>query len=115
MLQSEFIERTHVYLTTEEFQQMHAEYNESTLDKDKFCKWWMKNRVEGATARMVNQISDLHYQVNSYNKRFAEALTARAYQHQAVVSQYERMVESLEATIAELQEKLARISHICSC
>ena len=44
MLQSEFFERTKVNLTGEEYVKIETLYNEVQMDKDEFCKEWLKLR-----------------------------------------------------------------------
>ena len=44
MLQSEFYERTKVNLTGEEYVKVETLYNEVHMDKDEFCKQWLKLR-----------------------------------------------------------------------
>lgn len=44
MLQSEFIERTKVQVTGEEYADIEFLYMNVEMDKDEFCKWWLKNR-----------------------------------------------------------------------
>ena len=45
MLQSEFFERTKVDLTGEEYAEVEFLYMNVEMDKDEFCKWWLKNRT----------------------------------------------------------------------
>lgn len=42
MLQSEFFERTKLSLTVEEYKRVEAIYVNVKMDKDEFCKQWMK-------------------------------------------------------------------------
>lgn len=44
MLQSEFYDRTGVTLTAEEYGDVENIYNRVQMDKDEFCKLWLKNR-----------------------------------------------------------------------
>ena len=44
MLQSEFYDRTGVTLTTEEYGEVENIYNRVQMNKDEFCKLWMKCR-----------------------------------------------------------------------
>lgn len=53
MLQSEFEARVKMQVSCEEFQSINGVYNHSSLDKDEFCKAWVrmnKERVEKAVA-----------------------------------------------------------------
>lgn len=44
MLQSEFFDRTKVNLTPEEYVKVETLYNEVEMNKDEFCKQWLKLR-----------------------------------------------------------------------
>ena len=44
MLQSEFYDRTKVTLTGEEYGEVENIYNRVQMNKDEFCKLWLKNR-----------------------------------------------------------------------
>ena len=44
MLQSEFFDRTKVNLTPEEYVKIETLYNEVEMNKDEFCKQWLKLR-----------------------------------------------------------------------
>lgn len=53
MLKSEFEERVSMSVTTEEYWHINEVYNNSDLDKDEFCKLWVKmnlTRVNKAKA-----------------------------------------------------------------
>ncbi len=53
MLQSEFEARVKMQVSCKEYQSINEVYNNSTLDKDAFCKEWVrmnKERVEKAIA-----------------------------------------------------------------
>ena len=53
MLKSEFEERVSMSVTTEEYWHINEVYNNSDLDKDEFCRLWVKmnqNRVNKAKA-----------------------------------------------------------------
>lgn len=58
MLHSEFIQRTGVEVSNEEFAAINEVYNYSDLDKDEFCKMWCKmnaTRVKAAKAERKAQ------------------------------------------------------------
>ena len=59
MTQQEFTQRTNVQVSNTEFDAIHEVYMNSDLDKDEFCKMWVKmnkTRVENAKVeRMIKQ------------------------------------------------------------
>jgi hypothetical protein len=59
MTQQEFTQRTNVQVSNTEFDAIHEVYMNSDLDKDEFCKMWVKmnkTRVENAKVeRMMKQ------------------------------------------------------------
>ena len=56
MLQSEFYERTHITLTGEEYADVEFLYMNVEMNKDEFCKQWLKNRSN----KLFQQISDVY-------------------------------------------------------
>ena len=59
MMQSEFYERTKVNLTGEEYAEVEDIYNSVQMDKDEFCKLWLKNRDNKIIAELMNTIKKL--------------------------------------------------------
>ena len=59
MTQQEFTQRTNVQVSNTEFDAIHEVYMNSDLDKDEFCKMWVKmnkTRVQNAKVeRMIKQ------------------------------------------------------------
>jgi len=60
MMMSEFIERTKFEPTTAEYAEIEAEYMGCDIDKDKFCKEWVKNggiqRLSRIRARRIEEL-----------------------------------------------------------
>lgn len=46
MTQQEFMERTGVQISIDEYWQVNDLYNHCTMNKDEFCKWWCKMNPE---------------------------------------------------------------------
>ncbi len=78
MLQSEFTERTGMNVSSDEFEVINEMYNYCDVDKDEFCKLWVKmniNRVnaykeqKAKEAKRQKAINDLW---NVYGKYFAK-------------------------------------------
>ena len=59
MLQSEFFERTKVSLTNEDYAEVEHIYTSVQMDKDEFCKLWLKNRDNKIIAELMNTIKKL--------------------------------------------------------
>ncbi len=59
MLHEEFFERTKVSLTGEEYAEVEHIYNSVQMDKDEFCKLWLKNRENKIIAELMNTIKKL--------------------------------------------------------
>lgn len=59
MLQEEFFERTKVQLTGEEYKKVEAIYNSVQMDKDEFCKLWLKNRENKIIVELMDTIKNL--------------------------------------------------------
>lgn len=74
MTQQEFEQRTGFVTTPEMYAEIENEYMASELDKDKFCKVWVKQGgIEEMSTRMAAQIRNLRYElVEEQRKREAE-------------------------------------------
>lgn len=60
MTQQEFEQRTGFITTHEMYAEIETQYMESELDKDKFCKVWVKHGgIEEMSTRMAAQIRNL--------------------------------------------------------
>ena len=74
MTQQEFTQRTNVEVSYNEFNAIHEVYMNSDLDKDEFCKMWVKmnkTRVEKAKAEAKAQeeeMAKMDYLYNLYHK-----------------------------------------------
>lgn len=64
MTQQEFTQRTQVEVSNKEFNAIHEVYMASDLDKDEFCKMWVKmnkTRVQNAKAERMIKAKDEAY------------------------------------------------------
>lgn len=92
MTQQEFKNRTQVEVSYTEFDAIHEVYMNSDLDKDEFCKMWMKmnkTRVERAKAQAkaeaeeaakrekLYDIINRYYTNEEYNMNNSEVLTEK--------------------------------------
>ncbi len=88
MLPSEFYERTKVNLTAEEYAKVEHIYNSVLMDKDEFCKLWLKNRDNKLVAELMETI----------------------YKYEAVISELREHNATLLNTICEIKEEAERDS-----
>ena len=77
MMVSEFIERTKFEPTAAEYAEIEAEYMGCDIDKDKFCKEWVKNggiqRLSRIRARRIEELeTQLATLQNQSDKRETE-------------------------------------------
>ena len=74
MTQQEFTQRVNVEVSNKEFEAINEVYMNSDLDKDEFCKMWVKmnkTRVEKAKAEAKAQeeeMAKMDYLYNLYHK-----------------------------------------------
>ena len=59
MLQSEFVDRTKVSLTGEQYKEVEHIYNSVEMDKDEFCTLWLKNRDNKIIVELMNTVKKL--------------------------------------------------------
>lgn len=79
MLPSEFTERTKVTLTGEQYAKVEAVYDNVEMDKDEFCKEWLKLRnnklmkeVQDAMYKMASQIYAKEQEVRNLKNQLEE-------------------------------------------
>ena len=65
MLLSEFFERTGVNLTGEEYAEVEHIYESVQMNKDEFCKLWLKNRDNKIIAELMDTIKKLEDDCNA--------------------------------------------------
>ncbi len=95
MLQSEFYERTKVTLTGDEYADVERMYNSVQMDKDEFCKLWLKSR----DSRLVAELMDTVRKLESDCKSLKDA--------------YSGIVGELEKTNAQHADELGKMSDMC--
>lgn len=73
MMKSEFIERTGFEPTADEYEVIEQEYMGCDIDKDAFCKQWLKNGGVQRLSRMrVRRIEELEAEVQQRAKEYDE-------------------------------------------
>ena len=90
MLPSEFTERTKITLTSEEYADVEELYNGVKMDKDKFCKCWLKERN------------------NPLFKELAEAYCSEVRRHLSDVSLLQNTSKSLREEYDEFKQQKAK-------
>lgn len=77
MMRSEFIERTKFEPTCDEYYEIEQEYMGCDVDKDQFCKQWLKaggvQRLSRMRARRIEELEhDLHMEDRAKRRRIEE-------------------------------------------
>jgi len=99
MTQQEFIQRTKVEVSNEEFWAINEVYNYSDLDKDDFCKMWCKmngTRVKAAKAEIKRQ------QEERKNNEILNKWFSRNNQTQYFFDNYHTFIEYTNLTSKEV-------------
>ena len=72
MLQTEFTQRTQIWVTAELFEKLHKQYMSSTLDKDAWCKQYKRRHELDVTKAMVDEIASLKQQLEAERKKIEQ-------------------------------------------
>ena len=129
MMRSEFIERTGFEPMSDEYDEIEREYMGTEVDKDEFCKTWIKQggiqRLMRVRARKIEELEaevlkrereynemDARYcnKINEMNSRKdAEAEQLRADNRNRIIAQkvLEERLNDAEARAAEAERKMA--------
>lgn len=89
MLQSEFFERTKVTLTAEQYGEVENIYNRLKMDKDEFCRLWLKNRDNKIIAELMDHILATEKKLYA-----AEEVVAKT--DRIIAKEHEKMQERLD-------------------
>ena len=107
MMRSEFIERTGFEPTAAEYEEIEQEYLGTDIDKDKFCKEWVKNGGIQRLARLrTRRIEELEAQLQQRAMEYDELDHARA--AQVSREQERRMKAEQEVNIANQTMELVK-------
>lgn len=90
MMMSEFIERTHIEPSYEEYHYIEESYYEFDGDKNEFCKAWLKDKKSGKW--------DLEY-------RLRKALDDQKAQYEAQLKEKEESLRFYHTYTEELRER----------
>ena len=103
MMRSEFIERTGFDPTADEYAEIEAEYSASDLDKDTWCKKWVK---AGNIAKYANQrryaFEDLCRKFKE-SERVLQLMTSSRDYNLNLVNEYREETYKLKDTIMDLE------------
>ena len=104
-MKSEFIERTGFEPTADEYEQIEQEYMGTDIDKDTFCKQWLKQGGIQRLSRMrARRIEELEAEVRQRTKEYDELDKARCNQIVAEQKKRKEEVSERENTI-EVQKR----------
>ena len=91
MMMCEFIERTGFEPTAAEYADIEAEYMGCDIDKDKFCKQWVKNGgIQRLSRIRVRRIEELEQQLESRRKKDDRDSEALKEEHRKGIEYYEQ-------------------------
>lgn len=105
MMMSEFTERTKFDPTAEEYREIEQEYLGCELDKDEFCRQWVKNygpqRLTRQRAAKIEELKvELHQRKKEYDKLDAERCSQ--------IKQEQDFKKMLEARLTDEAEQLRK-------
>lgn len=72
MLQSEFYERTGINLTGDDYARVEQMYLATQMDKDVFCKEWLKHRDDRIVRELMGTVNALQMELNKANEDIKE-------------------------------------------
>lgn len=105
MMKSEFIERTGFEPTENEYKQIEQEYMGTYIDKDQFCKQWIKQGgVQRISRQRVRRIEELENELWQKTKEYDELDAARCSQIKEIHERYEQKLLGMEKTIKDMQQ-----------
>lgn len=111
MMKSEFIERTGFEPTGAEYEEIEQEYMGCDIDKDQFCKEWVKNGGIQRLSRMrARRIEELEAEVDQRAKEYGELDQIRV---ESLLKEQEKRKDienRLNERIRELEEREAKAS-----
>ena len=100
MMRSEFIERTGFEPTAAEYEQIEQEYMGTDIDKDQFCKQWVKQGgIQRISRQRVRRIEELEAEVQQRTKVYVELDAARCTQINAMQERYEQKISGMEEIV----------------
>lgn len=101
MTQYEFEARTNIYLTIDAFEVVNNEYMESNMDKDAFCKWWLKNRLHSFSKELAHESYKQQGRLEGYKEQYA-----------VVADRNSQLRNELSAAQREARERQLRINEL---
>ena len=105
MMRSEFIERTGFEPTAAEYEQIEQEYMGTDIDKNQFCKQWVKQGgIQRISRQRVRRIEEREAEVQQRTKEYDELDSARCTQIKEMQERYEQKITGMEETIKAMQQ-----------
>lgn len=108
MLQSEFFDRTKVNLTGEQYNEVEHIYESVQMDKDEFCKLWLKNRDNKIIAELMSTVKKLEddcQALKADNKQLVDEMEGAIASHKA---ELKMTSDTARAHIEELGERIIK-------
>lgn len=91
MMMCEFIEKTGFEPTAAEYADIEAEYMGCDIDKDKFCKQWVKNGgIQRLSRIRVRRIEELEQQLATMQKKYDDDMENLRAEHRRDIEYYEQ-------------------------
>lgn len=102
MMKSEFIERTRFEPTAAEYEEIEQEYMGCDIDKDVFCKQWLKGGgIQRLSRLRVRRIEELENEVQQRAKEYGELDRIRCEQVTREQEKYKALLEEKRRQEAE--------------
>lgn len=96
MLQSEFFERTKVHLDSAEYIKIESLYNEVKMDKDEFCKQWLKLRNNTLMKEAIEAFYKSQHMVVEIAQLKKQVEEQEAHHNRAMKSERQNLVSTME-------------------
>lgn len=114
MLQQEFEERTKMQVTPEEYHEIEKMYNEASenIDKDTFCKDWMKHRDSLLLKDIFTQLQNRNgciKRMSEERERLVDVMLSKAdeYEDCCLLTQVVGMIGMAETIKRKIQKEYA--------
>lgn len=103
MMMSEFVERTGVEPTYEEYHYIEESYYEFDGNKDEFCKAWLKDKRDGHWDKELKLRMALTERETEYAKKVAEMEETLAF-YRPYIDRSRQFAKQLEEAITKLEQ-----------
>ena len=115
MMITEFCEKTGLNVTVNEYEYVERIYNAVKMDKDDFCKWWVKNQKNA----LFHELVDAYLTEANHHREEVNRLTASNNELRAEYDDYmagksegiQKLTESHNRELNDFAEKLLRTGY----